>query len=107
MIRIRIARDDRDRIIWVKASGHAEKGENISLACAAVSVLLRTYAHVLEKIPGLKIDGGASYEGIFELYIRKYGSEQERVLEGIDRFLLTGAYDVCTEYRHECELELT
>ena len=87
------------RIVRVSSRGHAAgapAGENI--LCAAVSVLIRSFARAVEENPGIESAGDAPDPGILDLTIRRIDETTGAWFDGISSFLLKGLEDLAAEY---------
>ena len=88
-----------------EAEGHAgmtAAGRNI--ACAAVSVLLRTAGRVCVQ-RGLAVEGGAGKPGEMRLVVSP-GSDSSGWLRGVTDFLLRGVTDLKDEFPKEVVLRV-
>lgn len=87
----------------VTATGHAAslaKGNNI--ACAAVTILLRTAVRLFEGTEGVTIRAGVEKRGslVFAILDVRHGCEQ--YAKAVGDFLLVGLEDVQAEFPDEC-----
>ena len=106
MIVITVVFDRDGRIGSVSVSGHAlglEKGGNI--VCAAVTVLVRTAARLLETVPGVQVSGGAGDRGEFELHIDDVDSRRTEYIKAVGDYLVKGIKDLRDEFPGDCTLE--
>jgi uncharacterized protein YsxB (DUF464 family) len=87
----------------IQSEGHASSS---SLPCAAVSVLLRTFARTLEASNAVKMQGGASERGLLELEITAF-SGSEGWLHGVTDLLLQGLDDLRNEFPKDIQVQLT
>jgi uncharacterized protein YsxB (DUF464 family) len=76
-------------------AGYAKKGEDI--VCAAVSVLTRTFAALLEGRNGITLSGGAPLRGEMNLWV-ECRREGEAFLSPVQEFLTEGLMSVAREY---------
>ena len=98
MIQIEIRLDQRGALLGFTVSGHAgsaPKGED--LVCAAVTVLFRTAARLLQLQPDIRIRGDASDSGRMQLRIEQLPAEKRQWLDGLSDFLLRGSRDLQEE----------
>jgi uncharacterized protein YsxB (DUF464 family) len=65
--------------------------------CAAVTVLFRTAARLLQLQGGIRIRGGASENGRMELQIEELPAPRRQWLIGLSDFLIRGARDLQEE----------
>ncbi|TFG84495.1 MAG: ribosomal-processing cysteine protease Prp [Spirochaetales bacterium] len=77
-------------------AGSASAGSNI--ACAAVTVLLRTAYETMAQYEGLEISGEAPAPGSLNFTVRRHGAGFVERLRGAGDFLLTGLSAVEREY---------
>jgi uncharacterized protein len=71
------------------------RGED--LVCAAVSILFRTAARVLQLQPDVRVRGSASENGTMEVEIVELPAGRRQWLIGLTDFLLRGARDLQEE----------
>lgn len=79
-------------------TGHSEtarRGED--LVCAAVSVLFRTAARLLQLHSDIQVQGGASESGQMELEVKQLPAQKREWLAGLTDFLIRGAEDLQEE----------
>ena len=109
MIRVRLVSDTGMCLVHLTVTGHAaiEDGGTVSVACAAVSAIVRTAARLIEMRPGVDSDGSAEKAGRLEIAIRGYPPAQREWLRGVSDFLIVGLKDVERDYPEECEVVLT
>lgn len=87
------------RVVRVSSRGHASgspAGENI--LCAAVSVLLRSFARAVEDARGIDSEGNAPGPGILDLTVRRVDETRGEWFEGLSCFLVKGLEDLQSEY---------
>ena len=84
-------------------AGESKGGGNV--ACAAVTILLRTAARLLAGTPGMAADGDAGHPGEMDVRItpRAAGGEW---LKGVTDFLLRGLSDLAREYPGEIDVRV-
>lgn len=94
-----------------EASGHAlsakadrDGGQGVDLACAAVTILLRTAGRLLHRHPGLRTAGGAPRGGEMLLEVGAVPDDARGWLQGATDFLLTGLRDIQSEYPQSLEI---
>ncbi len=90
----------------MRASGHASGGLGTNVACAAVTVLLRTTARVLSAVKGLVRDGGADVPGRMELSLSPERRVAPEWLRGVTDSLVRGVSDLATEFPAEIALRV-
>jgi len=98
VIQIEIRLDQRGALLGFAVSGHAgsaPKGED--LVCAAVTVLFRTAARLLQLQPDIRIRGNASENGRMELRIEELPAAKRQWLAGLSDFLIRGSRDLQEE----------
>jgi uncharacterized protein YsxB (DUF464 family) len=91
----------------LRASGHAggaALGTNV--ACAAVTVLLRTTARVLSGVQGLITEGGADSPGWMELKVSPERSVAPQWLRGVTDCLVRGVSDLAAEFPGEIAVKI-
>jgi uncharacterized protein YsxB (DUF464 family) len=66
--------------------------------CAAVTVLFRTAARVLELQPDIRIRGSAPENGRMELRIEELPATRRQWLIGLSDFLVRGSRDLQEEF---------
>jgi uncharacterized protein len=96
------------RVDRLTSRGHAPgspAGENI--LCAAVSILLRSFARVIEDAHGIESEGSAPEPGVLDLTVRRIGKEKEEWFEGLSDFLMRGLSDLEREYPEELRIHIT
>ncbi len=106
MIVVAVVFDGDGIIECVSVSGHAlglEKGGNI--VCAAVTVLVRTAARVLEALPGVQVSGGPGERGEFELCIDGVDKRKAGYVKAVGDYLLRGIKDLRDEFPGDCTIE--
>ena len=85
------------------ADGHAGADAGANLACAAVSVLLRTAARTAAGA-GLAAGGGAHALGEMKLTVGRASGKQRGWLRGVTDILLRGLADAAAEGAGEIEV---
>ncbi len=106
MIVVTVVSDGNEMIRSVSVSGHAlglEKGGNI--VCAAVTVLVRTAARLLESVPGVEVSGGGGNRGEFELHIDEVDIRRNGYGKAVGDYLLMGIRDLRDEFPGDCTLK--
>lgn len=97
----------RDKLLErVSVSGHAsglQKGGNI--VCAAVTVLIRTAARLLEGLPGVDLTGGPGGRGEFELRIEGVDERKLEYVRAVGDYLIKGIKDLQDEFPGDCLIE--
>jgi len=98
LIQLEIRLDHQGALQGFSVSGHAGSGpRGEDLACAAVSVLFRTAARVLQLQPDIRIRGSAPDSGRIELEIEELPALKRQWLIGLTDFLIRGARDLQEE----------
>ena len=87
------------------ADGHAGGAAGTNLACAAVTVLLRTAARTAAGA-GLAAGGGADAPGTMRLTVGRVSGEQRGWLRGVTDTLLRGLADTAAEAAGEIEVRI-
>jgi hypothetical protein len=98
VIQIEIRLDQRGALLGFAVSGHAgsaPRGED--LVCAAVTVLFRTAARLLQLHPDIRIRGNASDSGRMDLTIEALPAEKRQWLAGLSDLLVRGSRDLQEE----------
>ena len=85
-------------------SGTARRGAD--LVCAAVSVLFRTAARLLQLQPDIEVRGRASQRGRMELTVSRLPVQKRGWLAGLTDFLVRGAEDLREENPAAIELRV-
>ncbi len=92
----------------VHASGHAsgksESGGNI--VCAAVTMLLRTAAQLLEREASINIQGESKEPGSMDLEIVSVSPERRSWFEGITDYVVFGLQTLEREYPDKLYLQI-
>lgn len=90
----------------VRVSGHSQTDSGgMSVACAAVSALVRTAGRLIEADSTISSRGGAESTGELLLDI-EYSDQHRKWLRGVTDFLVIGLKDVERDYPQECRVEL-
>jgi uncharacterized protein YsxB (DUF464 family) len=98
VILVEIRLDHGGALQGFSVSGHAGSGpRGEDLVCAAVSVLFRTAARVLQLQPDVRVRGSASENGRMELQIEELPAARRRWLSGLSDFLIRGTRDLQEE----------
>ncbi|OQX28547.1 MAG: hypothetical protein B0D92_08340 [Spirochaeta sp. LUC14_002_19_P3] len=114
MIDVSVILDKAGGISRLSLEGHAggaPGGEN--LACAAVSLLVRSVARLLASKPGWLVEGNAPKPGSFYLSVQRHSLAEQRHfddmtqwLKGITDTLLQALADVGEEYPSTLSVEI-
>ncbi|UCF98718.1 MAG: ribosomal-processing cysteine protease Prp [Spirochaetaceae bacterium] len=98
MIRVEIRLGHQGALRGFSVSGHSGTGSRgEDLVCAAVSVLFRTAARLLQLQPDVDVQGGAAENGTMELQVDTVPAERRQWLVGLSDFLIRGARDLQEE----------
>lgn len=87
------------------AGGHAGGASGANLACAAVTVLLRTAARTVAAA-GFADGGGADAPGAMRLAVRRTAGARRDWLRGVTDTLLRGLADTSAEAGGEVEVRI-
>jgi len=91
-----------------EAAGHAgTEASGFNVACAAVSVLLRTAYETFAQFNGVDVSGQAGAPGNLSFTVRRFSPESERLMRGASDFLLVGLSGVEREYPGKIQLEIS
>lgn len=107
MIRIRLELDTHGLLSSLETEGHAvasSGGE--SVACAAVSALVRTAARLIEARQGVDYHGGAPSAGSLSIRVKHVPKRQRRWLLGVTDYLVAGVQDVERDYPDDCKVDI-
>jgi uncharacterized protein YsxB (DUF464 family) len=86
-------------------SGHAPVKERaVSVACAAVSAIVRTAGRLIEMRHDIVSGGEAEEAGTLDLVIRERQDSAAEWLRGVTDFLVVGLKGVERDYPEECEV---
>jgi uncharacterized protein YsxB (DUF464 family) len=108
VVRIDIRLDQQKALRGFSVSGHAGSGpRGEDIVCAAVTVLFRTAARLLELQPDIRIRGSASEKGRMELQIEELPARRRRWIEGLSDFLVRGSRDLQEENPKAIALRVT
>jgi len=98
---------DTNHIVNFEAEGHfSRNGGDVSVACAAMSALIRTYGRQIESRKGLTVKITADKAGFFRAEIESIDPDGRDWYSGICDFLLCGLGDLMRDYPHEFTMEL-
>jgi uncharacterized protein YsxB (DUF464 family) len=98
VIQVEIVVDHRGALQGFSVSGHAGSGpRGEDLVCAAVSVLFRTAARILQLQPDVEVQGRLEKNGMMELQIEEVSAERRQWLVGLSDFLIRGVRDLQEE----------
>lgn len=106
MIRIVLRVDRQGSLASLESTGHAQKpgSEEASIACASVSVLLRSLGRLLERDPKIHVEGSAEAPGHFRIDVRRVTLRRRGYMRGVTESLLQGLQDVKRDFPDEIEL---
>lgn len=108
MVLVTVVVDGNGMMRRATAAGHAlglQKGDNI--VCAAVTILLRTAARLLESKNGVDVSGGPGARGEFSLTIESVDQDRVEFVKTTGDYLLRGIRDLQAEFPGECTLQVT
>ena len=106
MITIDIVLDKTGIFRSCSASGHAGAGKTGSdIVCAAVTVLLRSFARVVSGRKGISIQSSAPKPGSLQLEM-DYSAEGKDFLSAAGEYLITGLESVAEEYPGNLKLNI-
>lgn len=107
MIQVDITLTGDGMLKGLTASGHSTRGElGKNIACAAVTVLLRTAVQTIDLNKKIQMNGEAKFQGDLDFRILGVEAEQASWLSGVRDFLLKGISDIEREYPEECALSV-
>lgn len=99
MVEITIALDSNGAIRHLQLDGHVSgptKGEN--LACAAVSLMIRSVSRLLKSQQGWVVSGGVAKPGNLSLTIESRPEYMTKWLKGVTDTLLRALVDIDEEF---------
>lgn len=105
MIHVAVSVDGNRIVRNVVVTGHAvgiQKGGNV--VCAAVTVLVRTAARLLESLQGVVVSGGPRKRGEFSLEIESIDQGVVDSVRTTGDYLLQGIRDLQSEFPNDCTL---
>jgi uncharacterized protein YsxB (DUF464 family) len=89
------------------ATGHAGAGpRGRDVACASVTVLLRTAARLLAAQPDLEVSGEAPAEGEMRLLLEPPPEKRKEWVRGVTATLVAGLADLDREFPGRLKLEV-
>jgi uncharacterized protein YsxB (DUF464 family) len=104
-IQIQIDLNDNGLLRHIHSEGHGSvTDQGISVACAAVSVLLRSFSRSIAQQDGMILDWDLSQKGLLDLEIA-WESSLEEWYKGQSDLLLQGLQDVSQDFPNEVHLE--
>lgn len=99
VVRVRVVLAPGGWLEEVSASGHAgDQPAGSNLACAAVTVLVRTAYETLAQYDGVDIAGEAPEPGQLAFRLRRYSGADAGRLLGVRDFLLAGLSGIEREF---------
>ena len=107
MIRLTVFTDGHGVLTGAEVAGHAlglQKGGNI--VCAAVTVLVRTAARLLEAEEGVGITGGPGPRGEFAFEIEGVERSKIEFVKTTGSYLMQGIRDLQKEFPDDCTLKV-
>jgi uncharacterized protein YsxB (DUF464 family) len=106
MIEVAVRLDDAGLVRACEVRGHGGAGPRGSdIVCAAVTVLVRSFAGVLSKREGITVRGEAPERGILRIETG-YAPEGREFLAAVGAFLLEGLGSVAAEYPRHCAIRI-
>jgi uncharacterized protein YsxB (DUF464 family) len=105
LVKVTLELDPDGCLAGFTADGHAGAGAGANLACAAVTVLLRTVARTAAGA-GLAAGGGADAPGAMRLTVERAFGEQRGWLRGVTDTLLRGLADAAAEAAGEIDVRI-
>ena len=102
---VSLALDAGGCLVGFAADGHAAGPAGANIACAAITVLLRTAARTVAAA-GLAAGGGADAPGAFRLDVGPVAPGRRDWLRGVTDALLRGLADAAAEAPGEIELRI-
>ena len=106
MVKVALELDADGCLAGFTADGHAAGSSGANVACAAVTVLLRTVARTVAGA-GLASGGGAEGPGAMRLAVGRAAGGRRDWLRGVTDTLLRGLADVAAEAPGEVEVRIT
>lgn len=106
MVKAEISLSRKGLLRGFSLTGHAQNRDGASIPCAAVSVLSRTFVHLLELEEGIKIEGAADKPGQLDLRIQEVPPNKEEFFKAATSFLLLGLREAAGEYPSDIELKI-
>ncbi len=107
-VRIRLQLGQDGIIRQADAVGHAgTEAGGFNVACAAVSVLLRSAYETFAQFKGVDISGQAGAPGNLSFTVRHFLPELEQKMRGASDFLLVGLSGVEREYPGKIQLDIS
>ncbi len=107
MVDIAIVLNEAGTLSHLKIKGHvagAPRGKN--LACAAVSLMVRSVARLVTAQPGWKVNGDAPEPGDLSLAIQWHPNDMTEWLKGVTDTLLRALIDIDEEYPSALSLSI-
>ena len=107
MILVTVVTDGCGKMRSVTVDGHAfglHKEGNV--VCAAVTVLVRTAARLLEADPGVCVSGGPGGRGKFKLIVESADEGKTELVKAVGDFLVQGMRDLQAEFPGDCTLKI-
>ena len=94
-------------LLFLEVDGHFKADERgLSVPCAAMSALIRTYGRQIESRKGLTVKIKADKAGFFRAVIEIIDPNERDWYSGICDFLLCGLGDLVLDYPQEFVMEL-
>ena len=107
LILVTVATDGCGLMRSVSVTGHAlglRKDGNI--VCAAVTILIRTAARLLEAEPGVRVTGGPGARGEFKLLIESVDEGKFELVKNVGDYFLRGVRDLQAEFPDDCAVQV-
>ncbi|HUX14649.1 MAG TPA: ribosomal-processing cysteine protease Prp [Spirochaetia bacterium] len=108
-IQVVVELDESGCLRKLDSRGHAIGVRNDNVACAAVSVLVRTAARTIIAHGDFDLLGDASTAGLLRCELagkRELPESTRRWLRGVTEFLVTGLQDTARDYPDDVRLEI-
>ncbi len=107
MIRVRLELDAYGLLSSLETEGHAAVLTGAeSVACAAVSALVRTAARLIEAREGVEHRGEAPSDGYLSIRVYRVPRRHRRWLLGVTDYLVAGVQDVERDYPDDCRVDI-
>jgi uncharacterized protein YsxB (DUF464 family) len=105
MVRVEAALDRTGLFRACRVEGHAGTGQRGRVACAAVSVLVRTALRTLSGRKGIAVRGDAPERGLLWMEV-DYTEEGREFLAAAGTFLIEGLVSVSEDFPDYCKVDI-